>query len=275
MKNLPELGISVTVITKRPRYLNLAIRLASQGKAVFTVQEAAAAARDLNRVELYKVLDHAENHGLLKRLMDGKYLVVPLEAGTERNWSATLYEVARAVVPEGAIAYWTAVRHWNWTTQLPRTVYIQSLKQRLREPKQILGMEYRVIRIGRQKFFGLEQNAPSNYKVTNKEKTLLDICDRPDLAGGLHDFIEAVKQGAKEVDFEQLDLYASRFPETAALKRLGFILTTWGDPTRQARERLRKWETRISKGLIYLHPRNREGTSVGKWQVVVPRALVQ
>ena len=49
-------------------------------------------------------------------------MVVPLQAGLDRVWSEDALAVGTFLAPDGAAAYWSAVRHWNWTTQLPRVV---------------------------------------------------------------------------------------------------------------------------------------------------------
>ncbi len=256
-----------------PRYLDLVIRVASTGKSVFTAHEAASIVAGADRRALWKALQEAVRHGFLRRLTGGRYLIIPLEAGVERRWSAPMYEVARILVPEGSIGYWSAVRYWNWTTQLPRVVYIQSLKQSFRRPKPVLGNEYRIVRLKQGKFFGFERISGSAYRVTDKEKTLIDICDRPDLAGDLQDFVSAVTEGASEADFDRLDEYLMRMPNTSAVKRLGFLLSTWSKAPAKVENYLEKWSTRVAKGRILLHPAHRSGRSIIKWQVIAPPPL--
>ncbi len=256
-----------------PNYLNLVMRLASAGKSAFTAREAASIFPEVDHGVLLKALQQAVTHGFLRRLAGGRYLIIPLEAGVERRWSAPVYEVARILVPDGAIAYWSAVRHWNWTTQLPRVIYIQSLKQSFRRPRVVLGNEYRIVRLKSGKFFGFERISGSTYRVTDKEKTLIDICDRPDLAGDLSDFVSAVAEGARHVDYDRLDGYLMRLPDTAAVKRLGFLLSTSGKASAKVEDYLEKWSSRLAKGRILLHPAHRAGRSNMKWQVIAPLPL--
>lgn len=67
----------------------------------------------------WKKMRPLERKRWIIRLERGKYLVVPLEAGEHRMWCEEPYLVASTLVHPAAIAYWTAIRHWGWTEQIP------------------------------------------------------------------------------------------------------------------------------------------------------------
>lgn len=64
--------------------------------------------------------------GWIKRIERGKYIVIPFEAGERRIWSEDSFLIANALIEPAVILYWTAVRHWNWTEQIPNVIYVQT-----------------------------------------------------------------------------------------------------------------------------------------------------
>src|SRR2546422_10270042 len=113
-KNITQLG------PKEAEFLSL---MATSGGEL-TSERAAQfwGSREMARKKLYRL----EKRGWIARLERGKYLVIPLEAGAERTWSEEPYLVASTLVHPAAIGYWTAIRHWNWTEQIPRVIYVQT-----------------------------------------------------------------------------------------------------------------------------------------------------
>jgi len=58
----------------------------------------------------WKKLGLLERKGWIARIERGKYLVIPLEAGTDRKWSEDSYLIATELVQPAAISYWSAIR---------------------------------------------------------------------------------------------------------------------------------------------------------------------
>ena len=97
------------------------------GKGVFSYQDA---------VEYFQSKETATNRlgrlfrkGWLRRLENGLYLIIPLEAGPERLWSENAYVLASNLISPSAIAYWSALRYWNMTEQIPQVYFIQTPKR--------------------------------------------------------------------------------------------------------------------------------------------------
>ncbi|MDP2232900.1 MAG: type IV toxin-antitoxin system AbiEi family antitoxin domain-containing protein, partial [Actinomycetota bacterium] len=170
------------------------------------------------------VLSRLESKGWLERLERGKYMLVPLEAGVDREWSEDPLAIGSFLVPSGGAAYWTAVRHWGWTTQLPRTQFFITARRRASRGT-YLGVPYRFITLKPDRVFGLTQEWVEGLaiRVTNRERTLLDILDRPDLAGGIAEVSAALKVSWRDVDPELLMEYIERFGSGTVPKRLGYL----------------------------------------------------
>ena len=80
--------------------------LSGQGKAIFTTQEAHQILGG-SYSAIYKLLHDLVRGGWLRSLAKGRYLIIPLEAGPERLYTAHEFLIAHYLSPEGYIAYWT------------------------------------------------------------------------------------------------------------------------------------------------------------------------
>ena len=240
-----------------------------QGKSIFSFDQARSfwESSQYAKVALHRLV----RKGMLIPLERGKYLIVPLEAGPERKWTEDSFLIAGALVEPAVIAYWTAVRHWNWTEQIPRIVYVQTTTRKGRPHRTLLGVPYEFVTIPVGKFYGhaREWRNGSLVLVTDKERTLLDCADDVRRAGSIEELVKAVRAGVREISWKRLDDYAGRFPNGAALKRLGFLLENLDLAlTPEAVSVLRSWRERMSSGIVDLQPSGmRNGRIVSRWRV--------
>lgn len=77
-------------------------------------------------------------------------MIIPLEAGPERLWSENALIIASHLVSPGAVAYWSAMRFWNMTEQLPRVQFIQTTKRK--RSVNIQGINYRFVTVSDKRF---------------------------------------------------------------------------------------------------------------------------
>jgi predicted transcriptional regulator of viral defense system len=117
----------VIVVTTVSHY-ELAKLALEQGKHVFRLEDAAPYWSSPQMAR--KALSRLERRGWLKRLERGLYLVVPLDAGPIGHWSEDPLVIVAQLAPESAVAYWSALHYWGMTEQIPRTIFVQTLKRR-------------------------------------------------------------------------------------------------------------------------------------------------
>lgn len=211
-----------TITELGPREVEFLAHFAERGR-ILTAKQAAAfwGSREYG----WKVLSRLESKGWLERLERGSYLIIPLEAGVERLWSEDSLAVGCALAPEAYGAYWTAVRHWNWTTQSPRIVTFATPRRRRNHRPVVLGVEYRLVLVRRDRVFGItaSREGSMQVRVTDRERTVVDMMDRPDLCGGIAEVVESMAAAWAEIDHDRLLAYVVRFRGGTAPKRLGFL----------------------------------------------------
>ena len=258
-KNITQLG------PKEAEFLSIMSTAGGQ----FTNERATEfwGSREMARKKLYQL----EKRGWLARIEKGKYLVIPLEAGAERTWSEEPYLVATALVQPAAIGYWTAIRHWNWTEQIPRTIYVQTTTRKKATTQTVFGVEYQFVTVPKSKFYGhvREWYNGKSVLISDKEKTLIDCADDVDRAGTIEELAKAVKAAAIEISWLRLNEYVQRFPNRSAIKRLGFLferLVT--NPSAEAGRILEGWRTMLSAGVVPLQPGGRAmGRISTRWRI--------
>ena len=154
--------------------------MARLGKDVFTIEEARKATELENSV-LKETLSILVKKEWLIRLERGLYLIVPFEAGQEGRWASDPFVLASKLITPYYISYWSAASYWGWTEQLPSTVFIASPSRKFVNEKTILNVTFRFIKISEDKFFGICEEWVANKKIkfSDKEKTIVDILDKP------------------------------------------------------------------------------------------------
>ena len=241
--------------------------MAGTDRRLFRTQEAFAfwSSKDIARHALSRLTEA----GWLERIERGLYLIIPLEAGPERNWTEDPKVIASQLAPEGAVGYWTALHHWGMTEQIPRTVFVQIQRRKSRSQVTVLGVRYEFIIITGRKFFGIATRWSDGveFRITDREKTVLDALDRPDLCGGLP-VVASALASSDGLDWNRLDQYLKRFESGAIYKRLGYLVETLEVPVRDRPRRLVAWKRRLSQGVALLDPRGpKKGPIDSQWRV--------
>jgi predicted transcriptional regulator of viral defense system len=242
--------------------------LSGQGKSIFTTQEAQEILGGPASAT-YKMLHDLVRGGWLHSLGKGRYLIIPLEAGPERQYTTHSFLIAHHLAPESYIAYWSALHHHGLTEQLPRPVWIAT--PRRRKEVTIAGVQYIFVTLRPHKVFGHEgvwiegQGIP----VADLEKSLVDGLDHPEHCGGIVEVAKSldVALREREADLERLTEYARRMRNGAIFKRLGYLAEVLSLPVGALCE---TWRAELSAGYAKLDPsRPAAGSFNTHWRVHV------
>ena len=215
---------------------------------------------------LWVILSRMEEKGFIERIEKGKYLIIPL--GSEKG-KYTLHEfvIASYLVEPYAISYWSALHHYGLTEQIPGTVFVQTPARKKKNLMEIFGVNYQIVRVKEDKFFGLrkewiEENPVS---ITDKEKTIIDCLDKPHYAGGIIEVAKALKNGS--LDYNQLSGYAIRIGNFAVIRRLGYLCEKMGIPLDLPHPRSKKY--------LLLDPTMpAHGENDSRWRLVINQDVV-
>lgn len=238
----------------------------SSGKRLFTYQQAVDYWE--SKVAATNNLGRLVRKGWLQRLERGLYMIIPLEAGPERLWSENPFVLASNLISPGAVAYWSAIRFWNMTEQIPRVQFIQTTKRK--KAIRLQGIEFQFIHVADRYFFGIinRKIEDTSITLTDREKTLIDAASRPDLSGGIVQLAQAMKTSISSIDWEKLEHYLERWGGGVVVKRLGYLVETLSLPIPARDSKINHWQTMISKGISQLEPgAGRNGPVITRWQL--------
>ena len=178
---------------------------------------------------LWVILSRMEEKGFIERIEKGKYLIIPL--GSEKG-KYTLHEfvIASYLVEPYAISYWSALHHYGLTEQIPSTVFIQTPARKKKSRIEIFGVNYQIVRVKEDKFFGIRKEwiEETHVSVTDKEKTIIDCLDKPHYAGGIIEVAKALRNSS--LNYNQLKEYAVKLDNFAVIRRLGYLCEKMGVP---------------------------------------------
>ena len=215
----------VMTVTKRirlgPHETRLLLELEARESDLFTTDDARKA---LGLSDVAPVLHRLRRKGRLAEVRKGRYLLVPARAGPEGGWSASVYRVIDAVVDRDYyVGFWSAMNYWGMTEQVPRTVHVVS-SQRHR-PFEFQGQRVRFVTLRPARIYGAieEPLGKGTFRVSDRERTLVDGLLEPRYCGGIPEVTKALWSARRDVDWERVEAYAGRLGVDAVPRRLGYL----------------------------------------------------
>ncbi|MBN1486596.1 MAG: type IV toxin-antitoxin system AbiEi family antitoxin domain-containing protein [Anaerolineae bacterium] len=210
---------------------------------IFTIDQARELVPNLGIMpqRVAGVLSQLARSGWLARIKRGVYTVQSPTLGTEIH----PYAIADALVEPVAISHWSALAYHGLTEQIPPMIQAstpstvvtpemrsgQAYSPRGRAAWRVLGWEFEFVQVKRSHFFGFQQQWVSQWhrvRITDLERTILDMVASPHIFGSLRFSIETCEMHLGRLDLDKLVAYALQYAVGAVIKRLGWILETLG-----------------------------------------------
>lgn len=185
--------------------------------------------------------------------------------------------VGSLLAPEGAAAYGTAMRWWGWGPAagssrpgLSPVVFITPKRKQAMRPE-LLRVRFELVLIKPERMFGdaLLGEPGLRIRVTDHERTIVDMLDRSDLCGGVPAAAAALEAAWPALDSERLSAYLERFAGGTVPRRLGYLVERLGllppaDP------QLERWRALLGAGYSLLERGGpAEGPFVRRWRLRV------
>ena len=243
---------------------HLLTTLSGSGRDIFTTRDAEAILQRPNAA-VRKIMHRLVQRQWVKRIEKGKYLIVPISAGSDAHYTINELIIASRFIEPYYLTYATAISHYGLTEQPTRTVYIATSKRRL--PAEMHGITYRFVTLQDRKFFGYTTVWVGDQKIqmADREKTLVDALDHPEFCGGLVEAAKAIWNSRDEVDWDRVMAYTKQMGSGAVIKRLGYLLELFDLAAPLKREQLRQ---KLSAGYILLDPSLlRAGRHLTRWRL--------
>jgi len=247
---------------------DLLTEITRQRKRIFTFEDATKAYGSSGQ-RLRELLSTLVKRGWLQRVEKGKYLILPFEAGREGEWTEHEFIIASYLIEPYYIGFRSALNYYGYTEQVSRTVFIASIRRKLKSSLEISGVTYRFVSMSERKFFGAKQTSIDGYQVniSEPEKTIVDCLDRLRYCGGISEVAKALWYGRDELDFTKMAEYSRRNGNRAASQRLGYLMEILGfDVDKAVDILLQSLSSRYAPLDTLSEPK---GRYVEKWKVIV------
>jgi len=190
--------------------------------------------------------------------------------------------VGGLLAPEGAAAYGTAMRWWGWPQGAeagvpallgstgPAVMFITPKRKQAMHPE-LLGVRFELVFIKPERMFGaaLLGEPGLRIRVTDPERTVIDMLDRSDLCGGVPAAAAVLEMAWAALDVERLTEYLERFAGGTVPRRLGYLVERLGLLSAD-HPLLERWRTLLGAGYSLLE---RGGPAAGpfvrRWRIRV------
>ncbi len=198
-----------------------------KGKNWFSVTEADKYLPNLAGNPLRIHLKRMTDDGLLMRVKEGVYYIIPFEQDSEMfmpDW----HLLAEPLVGENFyIGYYSAMQIHQLITQPSLKEQIVVNKQIKPSEKDIKGVTFQFIYHNKKHFFGYKRIWIDNFNkvyCSDLEKTIVDSLYKPNYAGGIVEIAKAIFMAKDKIKYETLLKYALEFDAQVVIKRLGYLL---------------------------------------------------
>lgn len=203
-------------------------QLREENLVCFGIEKAYKLLSGSNTNAVKRLLSDMTNRGLLMRIKDGLYYVIPFEQDS-LTFMPDLHFLSQFLVGDASyyIGYFSALQIRSLTTQPGLTEQIVVNKQIKPSVLEIKGIPFQFIYHNQTHFFGENKTWIDSYKkvmCSDLEKTIIDCLFKPVYAGGITEIVKAIHKSRDKINYNKLFEYALKFNSQAVIKRLGFLL---------------------------------------------------
>ena len=216
------------------------------------------------------VIHQLKSKGILKTIKNGVYFYSPLESGPSGS-EINEFLVPSVLFPKDNyyIGYSTMYNFYGFIEQIFQTIFV--LNTSVQKQHVIGGRQFKLIKVPQKRMYGIEKIkiAGSDVLVSDRERTLIDLIYFPDPVGGFKKAFEILKLQVKKkkIDTGKLIRYASKFPEKATRKRIGFVLEQAGLTDKELSPLFKS--VKRSSLVTLFGSKPRKGPINKKWKVIV------
>jgi predicted transcriptional regulator of viral defense system len=254
-----------------------------QKKEVFTKDEFVTfIEKNLNSdpKNYYLLLNYYSNRGRILKIRNNLYCVVPLGIKKE-NYMPNSYLIAGKVTNDSVLSYSSAMEYYGVSYSLLNLRTFFTLKKI--KPFYFKGIYYKpisfnsnLIKKGKEKIFVEKADIKNEFiSVTSKERTFVDMLDKPNYCGGIDEVWRSVEL------FDFLDLskvidYLELLDNSTTCAKVGFFLELNQERLGVTESILQNLLKMKPNNIHYFDRNNRVNAKIiKKWNLAFPKYLLE
>ena len=218
-----------------------------------------------------QIIRSLRRKGWLERASWGRYLLIPPDQGPEALGESNLLALASRVADPYYIGYGTAAAHYGFTTQTRNIIWVATPQRK--RPRRVQDTEVRIVNPPPKKFFGFGPVDVLGYSVmmSDREKTVIDCIDRPDLAGGFGEAAHILATASRRFDWQRIADYLARIDSPSLVRQFGWLADhANADMPQDVRAKLLKYVDRSVSA--FLGPKKQVRGAIGynaTWRITI------
>jgi predicted transcriptional regulator of viral defense system len=226
----------------------------------------------ISRMHAYNLLKNMRRKGALDRVKSNLFVRIPSHIVHDKGkYVEDPILVGKHLTKPYFFSYYSAL-YLHGLSQQPASHFYLSTTNHIQEVD-YHGLVFRPVILTKKRFFGFKEikYREENVFVSDLERTIVDVMNRPEYAGGYEEIIRSI-QDVEKVDWKRMLKYLDRMREKILFNRTGFVFDMLGEFVDTPDWFLKELEKRLS-GNIYYFEKNRKGSYVKKWKIIVDRRL--
>ncbi|MDF1500074.1 MAG: hypothetical protein P1P76_06380 [Anaerolineales bacterium] len=227
------------------------------------------------------LLAHHLDSGRILRIRRGLYATIPTGAPPD-EFSVDPYLLAGKITDDAILAYHTALEAQGRAYSIfTRFTYLT--KRNLGRSSEFQGATYRGVshpkalrRAGKEELHvEVQDRSGIEIKVTNLERSFVDVLDRPNLSGSWEEIWRSL-ESIEFLDLEKVVEYVSVLENATTAAKVGFFLDRHRDALMVSKEYLDRIRKLRPTSPHYLERDSREeGRLLHDWNLIVPTSILK
>ena len=253
--------------TMRSQAAAFVTQLYEQNRPIFRAEDVRKLT-DLSSVSARSFVRKLVDRGVATRLKPGLFVLVPFELGQARQYAGNPLVIARELMrgKDYYLSHATAMELHGMLTQPQLVVTVSTPVPR--RAVTMLGVPFRFVRCQRRHLFGLTEHwvtKQDQVRVSDPERTIIDGLKQPEYCGGVTEVAKGLWMRRQDLHIDKLIEYARQLGVGAVIRRLGFLLETYGMAQAPELDRLRSGLTATYVRLDPVLPA--EGKRLRRWRL--------
>ncbi|MFW6114507.1 MAG: type IV toxin-antitoxin system AbiEi family antitoxin domain-containing protein [bacterium] len=225
------------------------------------------------------LLTYHLRQGRVLRVRRGLYVAVPRGISAE-HFSPDPYLVAAKAATDAVLSYHTALELRGRAYSIFATYYF--LTEYATRPFHFRGIRFQPVslpkslRTPRRRSLGVDNvdHGGVTIKVTSLERTLVDILDRIDLAGGWEEAWRSLEL-VEYFDIDAVIKYVLALGNATTVAKVGYFLEEHRQKLMVEPKHFKKLERARPKQPCYLQSKSADNVFARRWNLIVPRWLAE
>ncbi|MFW6159955.1 MAG: type IV toxin-antitoxin system AbiEi family antitoxin domain-containing protein [Acidobacteriota bacterium] len=226
----------------------------------------------ISRMHAYNLLKNMRRKGALDRVKSNLFVRIPSHIVHDKGkYVEDPILVGKHLTKPYFFSYYSAL-YLHGLSQQPASHFHLSTTNHIQNVD-YYGIVFHPVILTKKRFFGFKviKYREENVFVSDLERTIVDVMNRPEYAGGYEEVIRSF-QDMEKADWKRLLKYIDRMGEKILINRIGFVFDMLEEFIDVADEFLKELEKRLSDNIYYFE-KNRKGAYIKKWKIIVDKRL--